>query len=222
MTDSSKGRNAIDADGVLEWANATATRWLRSNPQPRLGQDSAPSSIAAAAHRTIERTASAMAKTALRVGGECSTDANAISGWLATCADAVAEPKAESLPHRLTGRLSNAEAPDDRNLARWTAALRENTQAAGVGWLRGRDTGDLEFTIAKVGGRWSVVEHGWPRDQQDLRTRVIRAAAAAITRHASQLGHDPASYETLVKAFETDCTRYCANADTGGRSAGSA
>ena len=150
-----------------------------------------------------------MATTALRVGGACSTDANAIAGWLASCGDAVAQPKADSLPHRLTPKLSSGEPPDDPNLARWTAALRENTQAAGVGWLRGRDEGDIEFTVARIGGRWTVVEHGWPQDPEKLRTRMIRAATSAITHHAKELNRNPAPYETLVQAFEDDCASYC-------------
>ena len=67
---------------------------------------------------TIERTASVMAAMALRVGGPCSTDASAISGWLASCGDAIAQPKADSPPHRLTRKLSSAETPDDPNPVR--------------------------------------------------------------------------------------------------------
>ena len=165
---------------------------------------------------TIERTASVMATMALRVGGACSTDASAIAGWLASCGDAIAQPKADSLPHRLMGKLSSAEPPDEPNLARWTAALRESTQAAGVGWLRGRDEGEIEFTVARIGGRWTVVEYGWPQDPEKLRTRMIRAAARAITHHAKELGRDPAPYETLVRAFENDCASYCRRNGAGG------
>ena len=211
MKDTTRRHNAIDADGVLEWADATAARWLRSNPQRELGRNTAPSRIGAAARMTIERTASVMATMALRVGAACSTDASAIAGWLASCGDAIAQPKADSLPHRLTRKLSSAEPPDDPNLARWTAALRESTQAAGGGWLRGRDEGEIEFTVARIGGRWTVVEHGWPRNAKTLRTRLIRAAASAIGRHAEAVGRAPAPHETLVRAFEDDCANYCRN-----------
>ena len=36
-----------------------------------------------------------------------------------------------------------------------------------------QDEGDIEFVVAKIGGRSTVVEHGWPKDLENLRTGCV-------------------------------------------------
>ncbi len=209
----------IDIDVGLEWAQAAAARWGTGDLLAGLAADSDPAVVRAAVEGTIARTAGVMARAAAaaRTRVPCSSDEAEVGRWLAACVDAVAEPDARSDAGRAvvgfgTGGAS-AAAAGLRPLRRWTGALRENTQAAGVRWVRGHPDGGCRFTVVRLGGVWTVIEHGWSRDEEELRDRMVPAAAAALVRQARAAGKRPAPEELLTDQLAADADSYCVSPD---------
>lgn len=200
----------VDADVVREWATATAKRWLAENPMDSLDETSTMEAVRTGVAQTISHTAAAMASAASRVGGECTTDPDQLRSWLSGCADALGEPEPDTSPERLIEGFSQTSraAGSVPALRRWTAALRENVQAVGVGWIRGRTDGASSFSIARLGGAWTVVEHGWPENDDQLRTRMVLAAAGALVRQARASGNEPAPEATVAEQLNQDAARY--------------
>ncbi len=207
----------IDIDVGLEWAQAAAARWGTGDLLAGLAADSDPAAVRAAVEGTIARTAGVMARAAAaaRTRVPCSSDEAEVRRWLAACVDAVAEPDGRSDPGRAVAGFGTggASAPGLRPLRRWTGALRENTQAAGVRWVRGYSDGGCRFTVARLGGVWTVIEHGWSRDEEELRARMVPAAAAALVRQARAAGKRPAPEEMLAEQLAADADAYCVSAD---------
>ena len=143
-------------------------------------------------------------------------DRGQVDDWLRTCCDAVSEPDRNTVYDRMieaVGTIPAASAAS-RPLRRWTAALREITERSGVRWLRGRGTGPCSFDLIEVDGRWNVLEHGWPRNEEDLQKLIVPAAAGAIARHAQAEGKHPAPEATIAERFNADAADYCSQAIT--------
>lgn len=199
----------LDSDLVEDWSRSTAARWLPDRPASE-PDDAAPAVVRARAQATIIETAAVMGMAAQRAAGDCSTNAPQIAEWLRECLDAVAAADEQTDPqHRIETLGSRAGDRSERRRRQWNAALRENIQRAGVGWVRGRDDGPIEFTVARLGRLWTVVEHGYAATETELSKGLIGAVATATTRHALAAGRRPAARETVVEQLRRNVDDYC-------------
>ena len=199
----------LDADLVDDWSRSTAERWLPDRALPER-TNSPPSVTRAFAQATIIETAAVMAAAAQRTAGECSTSAARIAEWLSECLDGVAAADNETDPEQEIATFG-ARAGDRSETARrrWNAALRENIQRASIGWVRGRDEGPIEFTVSRLAGRWTIVEHGYATSESELSGPLISAVATATTRQAYAEGRRPAARGTLAEALRANVDEYC-------------
>ena len=206
-------RGQLDASLVLAWTRGVAARWLPPHAVYRRN-DLPPQAVRQVALATIRGTAEAMAAAPGRTGGECSTNAERIAEWLTACANDVAQTDQETNPEQrmeefATEPRKSAPAAERR----WNGLLRENTQATGTGWVRGRDTGPASFSVSRIGGIWTVIEHGWPEDHPLFRTQIINAAAAATVRQAEEGGKNPAPVEEVAKRLTDAAASYCGDGE---------
>ena len=206
----------IDADVAAEWAHCTATRWLPASPVAELDKPATPAQLRGAIMETSVRVADAMKNDPASQTTRDGADRGQIDDWLRTCCDAVSEPDQNTDERRVIEAIGNLPATSAATTAlrRWMAALREVTERTGVGWLRGRGTGPCAFDVVDAGGRWIVLEHGWPRNESDLQKLIVPAAAKAIARHAQSQGKHPAAEAAIAERFNADAVDYCSQAAT--------
>ena len=200
----------VDADLVLGWTVATARRWLGRSLGAQLAAAS-PAARRPRARAIIIETAAVMAAGAGRCGGPCSTNAARIAEWLESCVDALAEPDGNTSLKDIIPGFGPARDPRHAPLRRWNAALRETTEQTGVGWLRGLDRGPARATVSHLGGCWTVVEHGWGGDEQELGPVLIEAVATATVREAYARGRPLLPAATMVDALRASARQYCAS-----------
>ena len=202
----------IDADVALEWADATANRWLRSNPVGALDDASPVADVRAGVAETIEQTSKAMAAYAASFGEQRACAPEKVAEWLRACCDSIGEPGEQTRRSRTMAALGDRRASRRRKrpLRRWTAAQREHLSSAGIRWLRGRDDGEHGFEVIRRGMRWNVIEHGWAKDEDDLMGGVIAALSAAAVRQSRLERKNPVPEKTLADHFHADAVRYCA------------
>ena len=203
----------LDADTVLYAARVLSERWLGPVPLDALSPGSFPIVIRMAAISVIYRSAKVMALAPGRVGGDCCTDYEQLEGWLGGCMDALAQPDAKTSPERVIPPFGAESVTDDPVLGRWTAGLRESTQAMGVRWVRGRADGPCRFSVGSLGGRCTVFEHGVPDDALQLQKRMVGAVATAVVQRSRSQGQKPLSVDRTAGLLLEQATEYCASSE---------
>ena len=206
-----KSTGELDAALLWDWTQELAKRWLVPHPLYER-DDLPPEAVRNTASTTIWAAAEKMAEGPGQVRGECSTDSGDIAEWLRRCANDIAQRdgttvRESAIPELQTDKPAKGPAASRR----WCALLRETTQGAGCGWLRGRDTGPASFTVARIGTVWTVIEHGSPSDHEQFRTRLINAVAAATVRQATQGNRAPASVLEVAGRLHQTAIAYCAS-----------
>ena len=215
-TPGDRQKQQIDADVAIEWADSVASRWLRTSPVAEFDTRPTPVQIRNAIMMTSVLAGQAMALDNTTRDIEEQANADQIDDWLRTCCDAVSEPDENTGRDRLIDPvgLRRASTTDKKPLRRWTAALREHAERIGVRWLRGRANGPFGFDIIEPGGRCTILEHGWPTDEDHLRALIVPTAAEAINRHAQASGKHPAPQSAMAAHLQADATDYCGQAGT--------
>ena len=203
----------LDADLVLDWTRQLAQRWLP--PHAVYQRNDLPASaVRDVAVATIRAAAEAMAAAPGKLAGECCTAPEHIAEWLCACVNDATERDRESDPKQGIHRFgTQPRIGGPSALRRWNAILRENTQATGTGWVRGRHNGPARFSVSRIGGIWTVVEHGWSDDPESFRNRIIKAAAVATVRHAPEQGGTERPVEDIVRELGQAADAYCAAED---------
>ena len=213
----------VDADLALEWAQANAPRWLGDDPLAGLDLASPPARVRAALDAFLDRLAALMRARVAPSPGDAPCPVEPLREWLCACFDAVAELDGNTVRGRLIPPLGSRAVllPALRPLRRWTAVLREHLQGAGIRWVRARSYGPCSFRLATLDGVCAVLEDGWPDDEDQLRVRIILAAAAAVARHPRDLGRPsrlqaaPALLPRRLPLLEGRGGFRCLNAFTG-------
>ena len=201
----------VDADVLLEWSEAAAARWLSETPLAWVCAAPPVDLARDLALDTVSRTAAVMAAAApVSAGAACCRDAALVADWLPACVDAAAVPTPRSDPARLVEPVGGRRPPGAPALRRWNAALRENVQLLGVGWLRGRPDGAAAAVAHRFRGLWTVFEHGWAESEAALSRSLVPAAAVALAGHAEALGRVPPPADSVARFLLYDvavCSR---------------
>ena len=205
----------INIDAAGEWADENATRWLHTNPMNMLDATSRPEDIRKGVVATIAQTSEAMAEKTRRSGCYPQATAESCKAWLETCCNQAAGPGRETAQGRTAPRLGHTPEPPARALPllRWAGGSREQAQSAEILWTRGRDHGTLAFDVIDVTGIQTIVEHGWPADENDLVDKMAGAIATAAQRAAEARNRRTADAATIRQALLADAQRYAATTD---------
>ena len=202
----------INIDAAGEWADETAGRWLTTDPMDGLSTASRPEEIRTGVVKTIAETARTMAKKTRAAGCYPHATPAGCKTWLETCCNQLAEPDLDTKPERTmprfgTGATARAEAAP---LLRWAAGSREQAQKSGLRWTRGRNEGPLELDVMEVDAVQTIIEHGWPADENELVAKIATAIATATRRTAEAQKTPAASIAELANALMDDARRYAA------------
>ena len=197
-------------------AQANTTRWLTDSPVKGLAAGAGPHRIHAAAAQTVALLAAALEPIARRFGPVSEfvqpepVRRAAVARWLAACADAWAAADSESLGDRLIEPLG-PERPDRLSPeARWQGVLREDIQNAGIGWVRAADAARYRFELILYGRSWTVVEHGWPADENDRQGPLVRAAGLALSRQRQLAGLPALELDDFIERVNEEALAYTA------------
>ena len=203
---------AINIDAAGEWADETATRWLSTNPMEKLNPSSRPEEIRRGVVDTIAETSAVMAEETRNTGCYAHATAEGCKTWLETCCNQAAGPRRETSEARSAPRLGNRPEPAAKALPflRWAGISREQVQSPEIVWTRGRDHGVLAFDVVDVDGVQSIVEHGWPADENELVEKMTSAIATAACRAAEVRSRRAASMETVKQTLLEDARRHAA------------
>ena len=132
--------------------------------------------------------------------------------WLEACCNQVSGPRRETSEARSAPRLGNTPEPAAKALPllRWAGGSREQVQSSEILWTRGRNHGALAFDVVDIGGIQSIIEHGWPVDENDLVEKMAGAIATAAHRAAKARNRATADIATIKQALLEDARRYAA------------
>ena len=201
---------AINIDAAGEWADETASRWLRTDPMDGLDSTSRPEEIRKAVVRAIAETSAVMAEKTRSTGCYRNATPEGCKAWLEACCNHLAAPDGDTRQSRTVPQLGETAPPAARStpMFRWAAGSREQAQKSGFRWTRGRDHGGLSFDVIDLNGVQTIVEHGWPADEHDLMEKMAGAIATATRRTADARKTSSASIATIRQTLIEDARRY--------------
>ena len=204
----------IDLELVFDWVKTNTKRWSCANPIGALDDEADAEAIRQAAIGAIPAIAAQMANAKGR--GARDATRTEVAEWLGQALD-----DATSAPDGLVDGLLVEPITPGRTarctpLRRWCAALREQVQATGAVWYRGRHAGTLAFAVGRLNGHWTITEHGETTDDSALRNGMIAAVSYALGRIAQERGKQAFPERAAAKRFRAAADAYEGNGGQNG------